>query len=51
MVYLHLDLSRPREMQEKLNEYTQSVFSEDQKIEEMIDWENKEKILKWLDGL
>lgn len=51
MVYLHLDLSRPREMQEKLNEYTQSLFPEDQKIEEMIDWENKEKIFKWLDSL
>ena len=51
MVYLHLDLSRPREMQKKVNEYTQSILSQDPKIEELIDWENKEKTLTWLDSL
>jgi len=51
MVYLHLDLSRPREMQKKMNEYTQSILSQDPKIEELIDWENKEKTLTWLDSL
>jgi site-specific recombinase XerD len=51
MVYLHLDLSRPREMQKKMNEYTQSILSQDPKIEELIDWENKEKTLAWLDSL
>ena len=51
MVYLHLDLSRPREMQKEMNEYTQSILSQDPKIEELIDWENKEKTLNWLDSL
>jgi integrase/recombinase XerD len=51
MVYLHLDLSRPREIQKKMNEYTQSILSQDPQIEELIDWENKEKTLTWLDSL
>lgn len=51
MVYLHLDLSRPRELQKRVIEYTQSVISHDPKIEELIDWENKESILHWLDSL
>jgi site-specific recombinase XerD len=51
MVYLHLDLNRPRELQNKMLEYTQSVLPQDSKIEDYIDWENKEKILNWLDSL
>lgn len=51
MVYLHLDLSRPREIQKKMIEYTQSILPQDPKIEELIDWENKKKILTWLDSL
>ena len=51
MVYLHLDLSRPREIQKKMHEYTQSILPQDPKIEELIDWENKDKILVWLDSL
>jgi len=51
MVYLHLDLNRPRELQNKMLEYTQSILPQDPKIEDYIDWENKEKILSWLDSL
>ena len=51
MVYLHLDLNRTRELQKKMIEYTQSILPQDPKIEELIDWENKEKILTWLDNL
>jgi len=51
MVYLHLDLSRSREIQKKMYEYTQSILPQDPKIEELIDWENKDKILAWLDSL
>ena len=51
MFYLHLDLSRAREMQEKLTKYYQSILSQDPKIEELIDWENRENILSWLDSL
>jgi len=51
MVYLHLDLSRRREVQKKFIEYTQSLLRCDSKITELVDWENKEKTLAWLDSL
>jgi len=51
MVYLHMDLSCKREVQKKFIEYTQSILTHDPKIEELIDWENKEETLKWLDSL
>jgi site-specific recombinase XerD len=51
MVYLHLDLSRKREIQKRFIEYTQSVLGQDAKIDELIDWENKEDIMVWLDSL
>ena len=51
MVYLHMDLSRRRHTQNKFIEYTQSVIAQDPKIDELIDWENKEDIMTWLDSL
>jgi integrase/recombinase XerD len=50
-VYLHLDLNRRREIQMKFIEYMQSVLTCDPKIEELLDWENKEDIITWLDSL
>lgn len=49
--YFHLNLSRRREIQKKMNEYTQSILPQDPKIEELIDWENKRETLSWLDSL
>ena len=51
LIYLSMDLTRKREVQHKFIEYTQSTISQDTKIEELIDWENKENILAWLDSL
>jgi integrase/recombinase XerD len=51
MVYVHVDLSRKRAIQKRFIEYTQSVIAQDPKIEELIDWENKEDIVAWLDSL
>lgn len=51
MGYLQLDLTRKKEVQKKFIEYTQSTLSGDPKINELIDWENKSDILKWLDSL
>jgi hypothetical protein len=51
MVYLKLDLSRRRKIQKDFIEYTQSLLKFDSKIEELLDWENKEKTLDWLDSL
>jgi len=51
MVYLHMDLSDKREVQKKFIEYTQTVLSRNEKIEELIGWENKRDTLNWLDSL
>jgi integrase/recombinase XerD len=51
MIYLHLNLSRKREVQKNFIEYTQSILSEDTKVEELCNWENKKQILDWLDSL
>jgi site-specific recombinase XerD len=51
MVYLQLDLTRKKEVQRKFIEYAQSNLSQDPKIDELIDWENKKDILEWLDSL
>ncbi len=51
MIYLHMNLPQKREVQKRFIEYTQSNLSDDSKIDELIDWENKEEILNWLDSL
>lgn len=51
MIYLRLDLSRRREVQKRFIEYTETIITKDPKIDELIEWENKEEILKWLDSL
>ena len=51
MIYLQLDLSKKREIQNKLIEYMQSKINHDKKIDELIDWENNAEILVWLDNL
>ena len=51
MVYLQMDLSRRQEVQKKFIEHTKSILTSDPKINELIDWENKEKTLDWLDSL
>ena len=49
--YLHLDLSRKKEIQKQFIAFTQSFLSQDPQIEELIEWENKNQILGWLDSL
>lgn len=51
MAYTHLDLSRKQDVQKKFIKYTQSILTSDPKIEELLDWENKESTLTWLDSL
>ncbi len=51
MTYLQLDLSKKREIQNKLMEYMQSKINHDTKIDELIDWKNNAEILAWLDSL
>jgi site-specific recombinase XerD len=51
MIYLHLDLGHRKGIQKKFIDHTQSLLGQDDKIEELVDWENKEEILTWLDSL
>jgi len=51
MIYLHMDLFYKRDVQRKFIEYTQSTLVDDPKIKELMDWENKEDTLAWLDSL
>jgi len=50
-VYLHLDLTRRKQIQKQFIEYMQSVLISDPKIEELFDRESKEDIMAWLDSL
>ncbi|MCP4609542.1 MAG: tyrosine-type recombinase/integrase [Planctomycetes bacterium] len=51
MVYLKLNLTRKREVQKVFIKFTKSLLTDDPKINEMLDWDNKEKTLTWLDTL
>jgi len=51
MTYLHMDLTRKRDVQKKFIEYSAKVVEQDPKIEDLIDWENKQDTLAWLDSL
>lgn len=51
MVYLKLDMPRKRQIQKEFIKYNQSRIACDPKINSLIDWENKEKTLAWLDSL
>ena len=48
---MHLDLSHRKGIQKKFINHTQSLLNQDDKIDELVDWENKEEILNWLDNL
>ena len=50
-IYLHLDISRRRQIQNRFIKYMQSVITVDSKIEQLLQWENKEDIMAWLDSL
>ena len=51
MVYLQMDLSQKRLLQEKFIRFTQQHMMADPKIDELIQWENKQDVLEWLDSL
>jgi len=51
MIYLHMDLSFKREIQKEFIKYTQSKLTENPKVKELLDWENEEETLTWLDTL
>ena len=51
MVYLQLDLSQKRQLQQKYLKFTQQHLMADGKIDELIQWDRKDSILEWLDNL
>ena len=51
MVYLQLDLNQKRQLQEDFIRFTQQHLKSDPKIDELIQWENKQNVLEWLDNL
>jgi integrase/recombinase XerD len=50
-LYLHLDLKQKRQAQGRFVQHMQSVLVDDHKIEELLQSENKEDIMAWLDSL
>ena len=51
MVYLQMDLPQRRKIQQRFTEYTQSVLSRNAQIEALIDKQEENEILTWLDSL
>ena len=50
-VYLQLDLSKRKKIQQQFIQHIQSNVMENPEIEELIDWQNKDDIMAWLDDL
>jgi len=51
MVYLQLGLNQKRQLQDDFIRFTQQHLKSDPKIDELIQWENKQNVLEWLDSL
>ncbi len=51
MIYLQLDLNQKRQLQDDFIQFTRQHLKSDPKIEELIQWENKQDVLEWLDSL
>jgi integrase/recombinase XerD len=51
MVYLQLDLTKRKKIQQQFIQHVQSNVTENPEIEELIDWQNKDDIMAWLDDL
>ncbi|KPA19712.1 Integrase, catalytic core, phage domain protein [Candidatus Magnetomorum sp. HK-1] len=51
MIYLKIDHSKRKEVQKKYIEHMEQVLETDDKINELIDWENSKDVLEWLDNL
>ena len=51
MTYLQMDLTHKRSIQKQFIRYSQSLLSQDPRLEALIDWENRQDTLAWLDTL
>lgn len=50
-IYLHLNLDRRRHIQKQFMRHMQSVLKDDSKIDALLQWENEEDLMAWLDSL
>jgi hypothetical protein len=50
-VYLQLDLSKRKKIQHQFIQHVQSNVTQNPEIDELIDWQNKDDIMTWLDDL
>jgi len=50
-LYLHLDLKRKQQAQDRFVQHIQSVLVDDHKIDELLQSENKGDLMAWLDSL
>jgi integrase/recombinase XerD len=51
MIYLDLGISIRKEIQEEFMDHAKSMMSHDKKLDELVDWDNRDDILRWLDKL
>lgn len=51
MIYLKLDLNRKKQIQKQFIHYMNAELTQDSKIEELLEWDNRKDILAWLDSL
>ena len=51
MVYLNLGISFRKKIQEEFMDHAKSLMGNDRKLAELVDWDNKDDILNWLDRL
>ena len=51
MVYLQMDLNQKRQQQEKFIRFTRQHMMADPKIDELVQWKNKQNVLEWMDSL
>jgi len=51
MVYLQLDLAKRKKIQQQFIRHVQSNVTQHPQIDELIDWQNKDDIMAWLDDL
>ena len=50
-VYLHLDLKRRRQIQERFLNHMKSVLTDDHKVDDLLRSEKNEDLMAWLDSL
>ena len=51
MVYLQLDLAKRKTIQNRFINHVQSTVKQNPEIDALIDWQNKDDIMAWLDDL